>query len=79
MDVYYSTTDVSNDNTDDSGETQHVVNKEELEKKSIFVKVPLTGEASKNFKQVKTKCHSSHCTSLNLEFIQQMLLFPFDL
>ena len=25
---------------------------QDLEKKSIFVKVPLTGEASKNFKQV---------------------------
>ena len=31
-------------------ETEH---EEEEEKKSVFVKVPLTGEAGKNFKQVK--------------------------
>ena len=28
-------------------------NDSEVEKKSIFVKVPLTGDASKNFKQVE--------------------------
>ena len=32
--------------------------KEEEEKKSIFVKVPLTGDSSKNFKQVRVCSYS---------------------
>ena len=33
----------------------HTANGEEEEKKSVFVKIPLTGEAGKNFKQVIVK------------------------
>ena len=32
--------------------TKETENEEEEEKKSVFVKIPLTGEAGKNFKQV---------------------------
>ena len=38
--------------------TKETENEEEEEKKSVFVKIPLTGEAGKNFKQVKTRPRS---------------------